>query len=280
MDVGERRGEVAEDPDAVRRGQRLGGHQHRERAALDEVERDARPRRGADPRRARGSAGARGETGAPGTRASRRKRSIDEPARTASGTSLSATAAPRVSGSSARQTLPCPPSPAGRDEAVAIDGGARAEGRHRAQGNRKARRRGPRRASLLGSAAPMSSNAVNPSQRANPAPPAATAAGAGTSWWRRALPFVVAAALIAFTLRRIDGRAFAEHLAAVNAPAFLLFALVFVLALLTADAFATATLYRRTVAPVGFRELWCLRGASYLPSIVVTTWGRPSSRTT
>jgi hypothetical protein len=40
------------------------------------------------------------------------------------------------------------------------------------------------------------------------------------------------------------------------------------LALLTADAFATARVYRRTVAPVSFRELWILRGASYLPSIL------------
>jgi Lysylphosphatidylglycerol synthase TM region len=104
-----------------------------------------------------------------------------------------------------------------------------------------------------------------------PAPAAAAVApqaAAPTSWWRRALPFVVAVALIAFTLRRIDLHAFAEHLAAVNAPAFLLFAGGFVLALLTADALATATVYRRTVAPVSFREFWVLRGASYLPSIL------------
>jgi hypothetical protein len=87
-------------------------------------------------------------------------------------------------------------------------------------------------------------------------------------WWRRALPFALALAFVAFTLHRVDLRVFVRHLRAVNAPAFLGFAIVFMLALLTADAFATARVYRRTVAPLGFRELWILRGASYLPSIV------------
>ena len=32
--------------------------------------------------------------------------------------------------------------------------------------------------------------------------------------------------------------------------------------------FATTVVYRRTVAPVRFREFWVLRGASYLPSIL------------
>jgi hypothetical protein len=78
----------------------------------------------------------------------------------------------------------------------------------------------------------------------------------------------VAIALIAFTLSRVDLRAFVRHVAAVNTPAFLLFSAGFVVALLTADAFATAIVYQRTVAPVSFREFWVLRGASYLPSIL------------
>ena len=110
----------------------------------------------------------------------------------------------------------------------------------------------------------MSSDAPNPFQ-----PPAdAAPRAAATPLWRRVLPFVVAIGLVAFTLRHIDMHAFVEQLAAVNAPAYMLFATAFVLALLTADAFATAKLYSLTVAPVGFRELWTLRGASYLPSIV------------
>src|SRR5262249_22263336 len=96
-------------------------------------------------------------------------------------------------------------------------------------------------------------------------PSRAAASGPG---WHRAVPFVVAIALIAFTLRKLDLRAFARHVAAVNTPAFLLFSGVFVVALLTAAAFASAIVYRRTVAPVSFREFWVLRGASYLPSIL------------
>jgi hypothetical protein len=110
----------------------------------------------------------------------------------------------------------------------------------------------------------MSSGAPDPYR-----PPAEAAPrAAATPWWRRALPFAIAIALVALTLRRIDMDAFVAQLAAVNAPAYFLFAIAFVLALLTADAFATAWLYRLTVAPVGFGELWALRGASYLPSIV------------
>jgi hypothetical protein len=87
-------------------------------------------------------------------------------------------------------------------------------------------------------------------------------------WWRRALPFVLAAGLIALTLRKVDLRAFAHHVASVNAPAFLGFGALFMLALLTADAFATTIVYRRTVAPIRFVDFWILRGASYLPSLV------------
>lgn len=87
-------------------------------------------------------------------------------------------------------------------------------------------------------------------------------------WWRRALPFALAAALLGVALRQVDLHAFARHLATVNAPLYLAFALGFVLSLLTADTFATVLVYRRTVAPVGFGELWILRGASYLPALL------------
>jgi hypothetical protein len=95
-----------------------------------------------------------------------------------------------------------------------------------------------------------------------------TPSPAPAAWWRRALPFAVAIVFVGFTLARIDLRAFARALASVNAPAFAGFSVLFVLALLTSDSFATAVVYRRTVAPVTFRELWILRGASYLPSIL------------
>lgn len=86
--------------------------------------------------------------------------------------------------------------------------------------------------------------------------------------WRRALPFVVALGLFAVVIGRLDLHAFARQLAAVNAPRFLLFAAAFVLALLTADVFATVLVYRRSVAPIRFRDFWILRGASYLPSML------------
>src|SRR5262245_48429154 len=92
----------------------------------------------------------------------------------------------------------------------------------------------PDRAGLAADAPPLHGDA--------PAPP----------WWRRALPFAIAAGLVAFTLRRVDLSAFAQQIAAVNAPAFLGLASLFVVALLTADAFATTVVYRRTVAPIRF----------------------------
>ncbi|WP_234022843.1 lysylphosphatidylglycerol synthase domain-containing protein [Sorangium cellulosum] len=85
---------------------------------------------------------------------------------------------------------------------------------------------------------------------------------------RRALPFVLAAALVAFTLGRLDGSKFLAALARVDAPLFLGFAVLFVLALLAADTFATVLVYRRAVAPVAFRDFLVLRGASYLPSLL------------
>lgn len=87
-------------------------------------------------------------------------------------------------------------------------------------------------------------------------------------WWRRAMPFVIAFALVGFTLRRVELGTFMKRVAAVNAPGFLGFSVLFVLALLTADAFATTVVYRRTVAPIRFVDFWILRGASYLPSLL------------
>jgi hypothetical protein len=86
--------------------------------------------------------------------------------------------------------------------------------------------------------------------------------------WRRALPFVLAIALVGWVVSRLDLRAFVAQLARVDYPAFLAFTTAFVLALLTADAFATTIVYRFAVARVSFREIWVLRGASYLASLL------------
>src|SRR4051812_31001648 len=81
--------------------------------------------------------------------------------------------------------------------------------------------------------------------------------------WRRALPSACAAALIGSVFRRVDYKAFGSALSKVNVPLFALFTLAFLLALLTADSVATVFVYRRSVAKVGYREFWILRGASY-----------------
>lgn len=86
--------------------------------------------------------------------------------------------------------------------------------------------------------------------------------------WRRALPFLLALALIGFVLSRLDLAAFARQLATLDYPVFLLVCVAFTFALLTADTFATVIIYRRSVAKIRFRDFWVLRGASYLPSLV------------
>lgn len=87
-------------------------------------------------------------------------------------------------------------------------------------------------------------------------------------WWRRAAPLVLAVALTAVLIARLDLHAFLGHIRQVNAPAFLAFCAVFTLALLAADSLATSFVYQRTVCPIRFRELFLIRGASYLPSMV------------
>lgn len=109
----------------------------------------------------------------------------------------------------------------------------------------------------------MSTEPFEPSADASPGPRAAP-----SPWWRRALPFALAAGFIAYTLHKVDLPTFARRVAAVDLPAFAAFSIGFLLLLLTADTFATVIVYRRTVAPVRFGELWILRGASYLPSLL------------
>lgn len=86
--------------------------------------------------------------------------------------------------------------------------------------------------------------------------------------WRKVLPFAVALALTALLVWRLDLSAFVRHLRGVNYPAFLGFCGLFTLLLLAADSVATAFVYSRTVCPVRVRDLFLIRGASYLPSMV------------
>ncbi len=85
--------------------------------------------------------------------------------------------------------------------------------------------------------------------------------------WRRLLPLLIGAGLVAFVLGRIDFAKFVEALGATHYLGFFGFTLAFVLALLTADSAATAYAYR-SVCPVTFGEIFIIRGASYLPSAI------------
>lgn len=96
----------------------------------------------------------------------------------------------------------------------------------------------------------------------------AGAGGSVTPLWKRALPFVLAAGLLAFVLARADLGAVRASLLRVNAPAFVAFAALFVLGLLSADCFATLVVYRPVIGRIRYRDLFVVRGASYLPSIL------------
>jgi hypothetical protein len=113
-----------------------------------------------------------------------------------------------------------------------------------------------------------SERSERPKSNAAGAPERASMKAAKTSRLRRAVPFVIAIALMAVVLVRIDWNAFVANLLRVNYPAFLAFIVVFMVALLSADAFASAVIYRRTIAGLRFREFFVARGASYLPSLV------------
>src|SRR6266542_1857535 len=86
--------------------------------------------------------------------------------------------------------------------------------------------------------------------------------------FRGVLSFAAGAALVAFVLTRLDYSAFIAHLASTHYGAYLAFALVFNLALVSADTLAIQYLYARTVYPFSYRELFLLRAASYLPSLL------------
>ena len=87
-------------------------------------------------------------------------------------------------------------------------------------------------------------------------------------WWRRALPFALAAALVGYVLSSLDLHAFVHQLGAIDYAGFLGFTLVIVVATLVFDAVATGYIYRAVLGPIRFRELVLLRGASYLPGLV------------
>jgi len=82
------------------------------------------------------------------------------------------------------------------------------------------------------------------------------------------LPVLLAAGLVAWVLSRIDWDAFFRHLRDVNHLGLLAFVAIFLVALLTADTFASTHIYRRLVPDLRARDFWIVRGASYLPSLL------------
>lgn len=86
--------------------------------------------------------------------------------------------------------------------------------------------------------------------------------------WRRLLPFATALGLLAFVLLRLDFRAFWAALSRTHYVLFFAFTVAFNMALLAADVLATVQVYNRLVAPVRYGELFVIRAASYLPSLL------------
>ena len=86
--------------------------------------------------------------------------------------------------------------------------------------------------------------------------------------WRRALPFVVAAALLTWVFTSIDWGEFVAAIVRTNILGFVGFGLAFTVVLLAADAYATSRVYRATVAEVSTADLFVVRGASYLPTML------------
>ncbi len=97
---------------------------------------------------------------------------------------------------------------------------------------------------------------------------AAATAPAELPLWRKLLSFLIAAALIAYVLSRLDFAAFLRALGSTHYFEFAGFIVVFQLALLSADSLATSHVYRSVVCPVRFRDVMLIRGASYLPSML------------
>ena len=86
--------------------------------------------------------------------------------------------------------------------------------------------------------------------------------------WRRVLPFVVATALLVWVFSTIDWGQFVAAIERTNILGYAAFGIVFGVVLLLADAFATASVYRATIAEVITKEIFVVRGASYLPTMV------------
>lgn len=78
----------------------------------------------------------------------------------------------------------------------------------------------------------------------------------------------MAAAALYYCFRDVDWGSFAAALTGADLVPYIGFMLVFCLGMLAGDAWAIADVYRRTIGNIRFRDIFLLRGVSYLPSIV------------
>lgn len=85
---------------------------------------------------------------------------------------------------------------------------------------------------------------------------------------RLLLTYALSAAALLYCLRQIDWSTFLLQLTSINYPLFGGFMTIFTVMMLWADAFAIASVYRRTLGPTSVRDMAVLRGASYLPSLL------------
>jgi Lysylphosphatidylglycerol synthase TM region len=90
----------------------------------------------------------------------------------------------------------------------------------------------------------------------------------GGTWVGRLAPPVLAIALVAWMLSRVDVERVLGAMAGAPVSQLVGLAVAFLGSLLLADTWATQKIYARTVCPVTWRELIVLRGASYLPSVL------------
>jgi hypothetical protein len=86
--------------------------------------------------------------------------------------------------------------------------------------------------------------------------------------WRRVLPTVIAAGLLAFVFARIDWIAFSAAMRELNYIAFVGYCAAWVLVLLSADSFGSIIAYRSSTAAISWSEFALVRGASYLPGVL------------
>jgi hypothetical protein len=82
------------------------------------------------------------------------------------------------------------------------------------------------------------------------------------------LPFITALGLLAFVVARLDFGAFWLALSRTRYVWFFAFTFVFNVALLAADVLATTYVVRLLVCPVRYAEMFVIRAASYLPSLL------------